>query len=529
MYTLCLIANYGTAPVFQDIPHTSLAGVLACIPWQIDIHMPILPAKFMDQGGIVEGCLHKTTELSARLSSLFRSDSKCSVCKRPLLDCSCDQWCTFASDTTFQPTPLLRQRLACAGWSIGDRLHTFGRGGSPFCGFPLEGVLVGDDIEADDMGCFLAMFFVSWLCPPLFKCGSDHRKRESESGSWCALLQSLGAAPDPKAEADAVRMLITTYFNRKSSLESSEPTSPGQILRTWIGEFPQEYVKDKMGVLETTQIPAGQKKIVASHSMYIKGPGKFSVQNILMGTSVHGSTWSATGDFLWVEIGVDACVDCEPEFRTHKGQWYLLGFISRNTVDKNMRWVATIRKDSTNEFFVMDHATCEPRLYHMSYLGPETPVIALYARNKPQSPAWLRQRPPSLPPGVSSPLLNREALDKDGLVTGSVNDLLTLCNCPSLQTDLREGIADLLAKVDQRRQATSRCDSAIKLSCVEGWPMPLPNTSCLVYRSNDLSGHAPGSVLFSKDFGNVPLKNSARSPMVPGINLMVCPISVVYV
>ncbi len=104
----------------------------------------------------------------------------------------------------------------------------------------------------------------------------------------------------------------------------------------------------------------------------------------------------------------------------------------------------------------------------MTYLGPETPVIALYARNKPQSPAWLRQRPPSLPPGVSSPLLNRETLDKDGLVTGSVNDLLTICNCPSLQTDLREGIADLLAKVDQRRQGTSRCDSAIKRSCVKG-------------------------------------------------------------
>jgi hypothetical protein len=484
--------------------------------------MPILPAKFKDQGDTVEGCLHKTTELSTRLSSLFRSDSKCSVCKRPLLECSCDQWCTLPSDTTFQPTPLLRERLACAGRSIGDKLHTFGRGGSPFCGFSLEDVLVGDDIAADDMECFLAMFFLSWLCPPLFTCVSDHPKKESGSVSSCALLQSLGAAPYPNAESDTVRLLITTYFNRKSLLESSEPTSPGHILRTWIGEFPKEFVNDKMGVLETTQIPAGQKESVASHSMYIKGPGNLSLQNILMGASVHGSTWSSTGDFLWVEIGVDACVDCEPELWTPKGQWYLLGFISRATVDKNMRWVATIRKDNTNEFFVMDHATCEPRSYHMTYLGPDTPVIVLYARKKPQPPAWLRQSPPSCPPGKSSPLLNREALHKDGLVTGSVNDLLTHCNCPSLQTDLREGIADLLAKVHQRRQATSRCDSAIKLSCVDGWPMPQPNTACLVYRSNDFSEQRPGSLWCTKDFGNVPLKVSARSPKVPGINLMVC-------
>ena len=494
--------------------HTSRPDLLPSAPWQIDVLIPIIPIRTQEKE---EGFSSspKNADLCTRLQELFQSDSQCSACHKRLTECSCDKWCAFDSNTTFQPTKSLRQKLMQADRNLGDRLHSFRRGGSPFSGFSLQ------DTATDDlMGSFMSMLYLSWLCTPLFTQAFELQKKESED-PFCPLLKMLGAAHDRKAQLDIVRQLRTNYVNRDSTAQSSGQTSPADILRTLMGCFPPEYINEKLGVVETKSTSGGQLNNVTAQMIQIQGPGIHDLESILKGSSVNGSTWSVQGDFFWVEIGLDSHVDCAPEFNTATGKWYMLGFISRVTNDKET-WIATVREHDTNAFFVLDHPTCQPKSYNMTYLGVQSPALALYGRKKTQPPAWLRQPAPSRPPGPQSRLFDLEALEKDGLVTGSVDDLLTHCECPqNLQNDLLKGIQKVLRKVLNGRQVSKQCVSAINLRSVQGWPMPHPNNVCLVYDSEGLSNSHAGDVRYTKDFGNVPLRTKARSPMLPGIRLMV--------
>jgi hypothetical protein len=340
----------------------------------------------------------------------------------------------------------------------------------------------------------------------------------------------LGSAADPSSEIDTFRQLIRKHVNQQSPLLSGEPTSPGNILRTWIRDVPKEYVDDKMGVVETTATELGQS-IAHCDIIDIRGPGNHTLENIIKGSSVNGRTWQVKRNFFWAELGVDSsdsCVDCEPELWTDTGKWYMLGFICRAPAGTNLRWVATVRNYDTNQFFVMDHRTSEPKRYDMTHIGVQNPALVLYGRDKPKNPAWLRTHAPSRPPGASSNLLDRTALATDGLVTGSVNDLLTACQSASLQTDLLKGISDLLLKVNGGPQHSRQCARSLKIQCVDGWPMPHPNKACLVYRSNDSSHPRGGSVISTKYFGEVHLQAEARSHTVSSILLSVCSVCDVF-
>ena len=464
---------------------------------------------------MMQGFLPKTPDLCRRLRTFFRSDSECSGCKKHLTQCSCDNWSPLQSHTTFQPTSELLQRLPHAGRTVGDRLHRFGRVGSPFSGFSL------DDIEADDdKGSFLSLLHLSCLCTPLFTHASDHG--QNESNSFCALLRLLGDASDRKVQIETARNLRTAYVNRQSPQQLSETTTPGNMLRTLIGDFPQDYIREKMAVVATTNTPLPTTGIMKLPIMHIQGPALQTMQRIIDGSAVNGSTWSVSGEFFWVEIDLNSRVDCEPELRTKTGTWYMLGFISSVTSDQK-KWVATLRDHDTNTFFVMDHPTSHPKLYDMKHVGVHNPSLVLYGKNKQQSQSWLCPRASSNPPGPqhSSPF-DLHALERDGLVTGTVDDLLTHCKCsPNLRSELLNDIVKLLSKIDKERQASSSCASAIRVTSVQGWPMPTPNYVCLVYDSNGASDPRAGNVRATKDFGSVPLKTKATSPTVQGISLMV--------
>jgi hypothetical protein len=331
----------------------------------------------------------------------------------------------------------------------------------------------------------------------------------------------LGDAPDRQVQIETVRKLRTAYLNRKSPQQLSETTSPGNIFRTLIGDFPPDYIREKMGVTTTTETLDASQKIVPGHIIHIQGPGFQTMEKIINGSTVKESTWTVSGEFFWAEIHSNSYVDCEPELTTKTGTWYMLGFISGVTSDQK-KWVATLRDHDTNNFFVMDHATCQPKLYDMKYIGVQNPSLVLYGKNQPQSQSWLRPRASSRPAGPHSILFDLHALEKDGLVTGSVDDLLTHCKCsPNLQRELLNGIVELLSKIEKERQQSSTCKSAIRVTSVQGWPMPMPNHLCLVYDSNGGSDPRAGSVRSTKDFGRVPLRATATSPVVQGISLMV--------
>lgn len=519
------LSNCVTDAVVKDMAHTSQASVLSGkpgAPWQIDCQIPIIPLTYHDQG-----CSLKTTDRLARLQSLYRTDSICSGCKHPLLECPCGECFVLESDTTFQPKQLLLQQLANAGRATGEQLHCFGRGGSPLCGLTVQDI-AEEEIPTDDIGCFIAMFFLSWLCTPLFTCLPYPGEKISDTS---ALFRSLGSAAYPNSEIDTFRQLIRKHVNQQSPLLSGGPTSPGNILRTWIRDVPKDYVYDKMGVVETTETELGQS-IAHCDIIDIRGPGNHTLENIIKGSPVNGKTWQVKRNFFWAELGVDSSdssVDCEPELWTDTGKWYMLGFICRAPAGTNNRWVATIRNYDTNHFFVMDHCTSEPKRYDMTHIGVQNPALVLYGRDKPRNPAWLRTRAPSRPPGASSNLLDRTALATDGLVTGSVNDLLlTSCQSASLQTDLLKGISELLRKVNGGPQHSRQCPRSPKTQCVEGWPMPHPNKACLVYRSNDSSHQRGGSVISTKYFGEVHLQAEARTHTVSSILLSVCPVCDVF-
>jgi len=532
MFEVHHLSNCVTDAVVKDMAHTSQESVLPGepgAPWQVDWHIPIIPVTYDDTMSP-----NNADERLARLQSLYRTDSICGGCNNPVLECRCRECFALESDTTFQPKKLLLQQLANAGQTTGEKLHTFGRGGSPFCGLTVEDI-AADEIPADDIRCFIAMFFLSWLCTPLFTCPSELGEIESDTS---ALFRSLGRAADPKSEIDTLRQLIKKHVNQPSSLQSGEPTSPGNILRTWIRDVPKEYVdevmehlmlyqerglhpqNEKMGVVGTTETLPGQHN-AHSHIIDIRGPGNHSLEKIINGSS--GRTLQVKGTFFWAEVGLDSSdsfVDCEPELWTDTGKWYMLGFISRARTGKNCCWVATIRNYDTNQFFIMDHGTSEPKRYNMLHIGVENPALVLYGRDKPKNPAWLRTRAPSRPPGASSKLSDRTELYKDGLVTGSVQDLLTAIQCPSLQTDLLRDISRLLVKLNMGPQHSHECRGSLK--CVDGWPMPHPNNACLVYRSNDSSHPRGGSVIYTKAFGEVHLQTEARSHKSSSILLSVC-------
>ena len=504
--------------VFQDCPHTSLSNALPTTPWQLDVHIPILQVKasaVVDKR--MQGCLSKTLDLCTSLQTFFRSDNACSRCKQILTECSCNDWCPLPSHTTFQPTSELLQRLPHAGRTVGDGLHRFGRVGSPFSGFSL------DDIEADDdKGCFLSLLHLSCLCTPLFTYPSDHGQKESESNSFCALLRLLCDAADRKVQTETARNLRTVYVNRQSPQPLRETTTPGNMLRTLIGDFPQDYIQKNMGVVDTTKTQLPNTAIMKVPIMHIQGPARHTIQSILDGSAVNGRNWSATGNFFWVEIDLNAFVHCEPELKTSTDTWYMLGFISSVTSDQK-RWVTTLRDHDTNTFFVMDHPTSHPKKYDMKFIGVHNPSLVLYGKNKQPPQSWLRPRASSNPPRPqhSSPF-DLHALERDGLVTGTVDDLLRRCKCsPNLQSELLKDIVTLLNTIHRERQGTSSCSSAIKVTSVQGWPMPTPNHLSLVYDSNGASDPRAGTVRSTKDFGRVPLKTKATSPTVPGISLMV--------
>ncbi len=124
----------------------------------------------------------------------------------------------------------------------------------------------------------------------------------------------------------------------------------------------------------------------------------------------------------------------------------------------------------TPTFFVMDHPTSHPKKYDMKFIGVHNPSLVLYGKNKQPSPSWLRPRALSNPPGQQpSRPFDLHALERDGLVTGTVHHLLTRCKCsPNIQSELLKDIVTLLNTIDRERQATSSCSSDIKVTSVQG-------------------------------------------------------------
>ena len=474
--------------VTQELAHTSLVGVLQEGPFQVDLYFPLRQVNVKKEGGAQVGCSTKNKDHCNNLDNLFHSDDPGSFLS------------LLHPDTTFQPTALLKKRLPNADRKLIDIMYNFGRAGSPFCGFPVE----------DDTGSFSSLLHVAWLCKPLFAGNYEHNV-ESDKENFCTLLQALGATSDRNSQVDIVKKLTTRYFHRKSSsqLQSRESSCPVDILSTMLADFSQEYVNSKIGVEVQETLQTGP--CAKTHAMIcIKGHEICSLRTMM---NSGASNCSVKGAFFWVQIGVDSsnCF-CEPTIRTPIDTYYLLGFISRVERDGKYQWVGTVR-DHVDRFLVMDHSTCEPHVYRMQYRGLRNARLLLYGKKKPDPPTWLR---PPLPPGAQSKPLDIQALRKDGLVTGSVLDLLKQIKKPNLQTDLEKGVAKLLEKLGKRR---GRVD---KLGFVKGWPMPEPNDIALVYPPKFQKHQEAGSARYTQEFGQVLLQSSVTSPKVEGINLLVC-------
>jgi hypothetical protein len=97
------------------------------------------------------------------------------------------------ADTTFHPKEVLKKRLEKSDWSLIDRMYHFGRGGSPFCGFPV----------VDDTGCLSSLLHVAWFCKPLFT-GVLRHEVTSEKENYCTLLQGLGEASNRNTQQDYI-------------------------------------------------------------------------------------------------------------------------------------------------------------------------------------------------------------------------------------------------------------------------------------------------------------------------------------
>lgn len=476
--------------VTQELAHTSLVGDLSEGPWQVDLYFPLREVRVKKNGDRPEEDSIKNTDHCNNFDSLFHSDDPTSLL--PL----------HHPDTTFQPTALLKKRLPNADRDHIDIMYNFGRAGSPFCGFPVE----------DGMGSFSSLLHVAWLCTPLFTGNHDHNVA-SDLEKFCTLLQALGEAPDRNTKVDIVKKLTTKYFNRASNsqLQSRESWCPVDILTTILADFPPEYVNTKIGVEVQETLETGP--CAKTHAMIcIKGDQSLSLRTMM--NSSGASNCSVVGDFFWVQLGIDAsnCF-CEPTIKTSIDEYYMLGFISNEERDGKCQWVGTIR-DADDRFLVMDHDTCEPHVYPMQHRGLRNARLLLYGKTKPDQPTWLR--PPSMAPGPQSKPVDIETLETDGLVTGSVLDLLTQMKKPNLQTQLQTGVDKLLGKLNKKR---GKLD---KLGCVKGWPMPEPNKITLVYPPKVQKDKEEGSTRYTPGFGEVRLQSSVTSPKVAGINLLVC-------
>ena len=125
-------------------------------------------------------------------------------------------------------------------------------------------------------------------------------------------------------------------------------------------------------------------------------------------------------------------------------------------------------------------------------------------------------------PGGRSKDFDSQELEKDGLITGSVRDLLTDMHSPNLQADLKKGVCEVLDKLVNSKQDKRGFDPARTLMSVEGWPMPHKNDLSLVSPVKSRQRHRAGSESSSQDFGEVPVQGLAKSPMVDGIHILVC-------
>jgi hypothetical protein len=220
-------------------------------------------------------------------------------------------------------------------------------------------------------------------------------------------------------------------------------------------------------VEETMETTPYNKKTVQHVLMSIKGHesgSKSCSLEEMMKSDEH--KFSVQGEFFWVQVGMDSSTFfCEPRIRKGPLTYYLLGFLSHEERDGKYRWFATIR-DECDRYFIMDHHTCESEMTSVTWLGVTNARLLLYGTKKVDPTTWLRQ--PSLTAGASSKRLDCQALPKDGLVTGSVRDLLRQLKSPNLQSELQKGVAKVLDKVAKSRRVSRGCQSATHLEFVQG-------------------------------------------------------------
>jgi len=301
-------------------------------------------------------------------------------------------------------------------------------------------------------------------------------------------------------------------------------------LTSWLDDFPEEYVFANMGVevKETKKKTPSNNQTVKHAMICITGHESRSLREMMTSGE---DNWSVKGDFFWVQMGVDSsnCF-CEPTIHTDTHTYHLLAFISSDEMNGKYRWVATIR-DPDDNFLVMDQNTCEPKVYYMEHSGLQNALLLLYGIKTPDPPAWLTQPSLSPGPGAHARLLDLDTLGTDGLVAGSVRDLLTHMDCPNLQSELHQGVSELVDKLVKTRQVQvhSGCSSASTSNPVKGWPMPQKNELSLVSpgTSNPRTRRRAGRSI--NDFGAVPLSGSVKSWMVDGIHPLVCSIFFVLV
>ena len=468
-----------------------------------------------DDGDRSRECQTQNIKGGDTLRMLYRTDSNCQKCSMNLIDCLCEELCELESDTTFNPTEVFKQYLSNSGRSVVDRMYNFGRGGSSFSGFPVD----------NDNGCLTALLHVVCCCTPLV---TTPRRTDptSETETFLTLLQDLTTAKDRNSQLDIAKKLATKY-----SWPSGQIPCPVDMLKLLFEDAGQDYVESCMGVdfVEKGESGAGTTKTVTMIS--INGHESNPRHLDKMMDDKPNAMFSGKGEFFWVQVGSDSSTVYIPS-RIFQDEhlYHLLGYISLEKRDGKSLWVATIQNEK-GQFLVMDHTTCEPKLYRISHTGVESPTLSLYGKRKPEPPTWLRPCPESMKLFKQFNGLDQPSLIKDGLVTGSVSDLMTEMNIPDLQLHLKKGVEALLDSLLQNRQENGQNPSATRLTCVKGWPMPLQNDLSLVYGDN-LQGQGrggAGSTRSTSEFGHVLLQRSVTSPKVDGFNLLVCSIFVSFV
>jgi hypothetical protein len=452
-------------------------------------------------------CQTKNIKGGAALRMLFRTDCTCQKCSKTLIDCSCEEFHELESDSTFNPTEVFKKHLNNSDRSVVDRMHNFGRGGSSFSGFPVE----------NDNGCLSALLHVACCCTPLL-IAPRRPDDPSETDTFLTLMQDLTTAKDRNSQLDITQKLAAKY-----SQTSSEPPCPVYMLKHWFEDAGQDYVQRSMGVdvVEKGESDAGTRKTVTIIS--INGHESFP-RHLRAMMDTPEPLFSVKGDFFWVQIASDCSpVYCPPRIFQDTNLFYLLGYISLEKRDGKSVWVATIR-NANSQFLVMDNTTCEPKLYDMKHTGVLNPTLLLYGKKSPEPPTWLRPCQESKKLFKQSNGLDCPSLIEDGLVTGSVSDLLTEMNIPDLQLALQKGVAEVLDSLLKKRQQHNINPSATRLQSVNGWPMPLPNDLSLVYGDNFQGQEraGAGSTRSTSDFGHVLLQRSVTSPQVDGFKLLVC-------